>query len=154
MNDYEQSVLRNVEKYGWHCTSVSPGEGQPDSPPFSYTVGLYQTYGASELVLFGLPGDTAHSIFSIYANRLEEGRPISIDQPSYELINDYPCVFVQVPTECYNDYVYSALWFYAEVVFPLHQVVWPDRHGQFPWHPQVGREFLSEQPVLGMRSDA
>jgi hypothetical protein len=154
MNDYEQNVLLNVEKYGWHCTSVSPGEGQPDSSPFSYTVGLYQTYGASELVMFGLPGETAHSILSIYANRLEEGRPISLEQPSHDLINDYPCVFVQVPNERYNDYVYSALWFYAEVPFPLHQVVWPNRQGQFPWHPQASLAFQQEQPVLAMRGEA
>jgi hypothetical protein len=151
MNDYERNVLRNVERFGWHCTSVSPGEGQADSPPFSYTVGLYQTYGASELVMFGLPGDTAHSILSIYANRLEEGRPISVDEPTHELIKGYPCVFVQVPRDRYNDYVYSALWFYAEVPFPLHQVVWPDRKGQFPWHQEADVTFKSEQPVLAVQ---
>ncbi len=151
MNDYERSVLRNVEKFGWHCTSVSPGEGQPDSPPFSYTVGLYQTYGASELIMFGLHGETAHSILSIYANRLEEGRPISVDQPTHDLVNDYSCVFVQVPRDRYNDFVFSALWFYAEVPFPLHQVVWPNGEGQFPWHPLAGPAFQEEQPVLGVQ---
>jgi hypothetical protein len=149
VNDYERNVLRNVEKFGWHCTSVTPGEGETDSPPFSYTVGLYQTYGASELVMFGLPGDIAHSILSIYASRLEEGRPISIDEPTHDLIDAYSCVFVQVPRDRYNDYVFSALWFYAEVPFPLHQVVWPNRHGRFPWHPQVDLAFKTEQPVLG-----
>ena len=149
MNVYERTVLRNVKKYGWHCTSVSPNEGDEGIPPFSYTVGLYQTFGASELIMFGLPDDTAHSILCIYANRLEQGQPISIDQPSHDLINDYPCVFVQVPRERYNDYVYSALWFYAEVEFPLHQVVWPNREDHFPWHVQAGHGFREVQPVLG-----
>jgi hypothetical protein len=154
MNDYERNVLRNVEEYGWHCTSVSRGEHESDSPPFTYTVGLYQTYGASELVMFGLPGDTSHSILSIYVNRLEEGRPISLEQPSHDLINDYPCVFVPVRSERYNDYVFLALWFYAEIHFPLHQVVWPNRKGQFPWHPQASSEFQQKQPVLGVRGEA
>ncbi len=149
MNDYERTVLRNVERFGWHCTSVPPREGQGDVPPFTYTVGLYQTYGASELIMFGLPGDTAHSIISIYANRLQENSPISLEEPSHELINDYPCVFVPVPRDRYNDYVYSALWFYAEVPFPLHQLVWPDPKGQFPWHAQADAGFREAQPVLG-----
>ena len=71
-----------------------------------------------------------------------------MDEPTHELINGYPCVFVRVPRDRYNDYVYSALWFYAEVPFPLHQVVWPDRKGQFPWHPEADLTFKSEQPVL------
>jgi len=149
MNDYERTVQRNVEKFGWHCTTVSPREGDEDTPPFSYTIGLYQTYGASELIMFGLHGDTAHSILGIYANRLEQGLHISLNEPCNDLINGYPCIFVQVPRDHYNDYVYSALWFYAEVPFPLHQAVWPNRHGHFPWHVQADQGFRETQPILG-----
>ncbi len=140
--------MRNVEKFGWHCTSVYPREGDEDSPRFSYTVGLFETYGASELIIFGLSGDTAHSILSIYANRLSKGEPIPLDLPSDDLINHYRCVFVPVPRSRYNDFVYSALWFYAEVEFPLHQVVWPDSQGNFPWHSAATQDFRETQPVL------
>ena len=147
-NDYERTVLSNVEKFGWHCTSVAPRSGQ-EGEIFSYTVGLHQTYGASELILFGLPSDTAHSIFSIFVDKLREANPISIATPTADLINNYPCVFVPVPLERYNDFVYSALWFYAELSFPLHQVVYPDRQGIFPWHEQATPAFREQQPVLG-----
>ena len=150
VNDYERTVLRNVDEFGWHCTSVHPREGE-EGESFSYTVGLYRSYGSSELVLFGLPSDTAHSIFSIFADRLREGEPIPLDHPTNDLIKDYPCVFVPVPRPTYNDYVFSALWFYAEVEFPLHQVVYPDRQGQFPWHSKATQAFRAQQPVLGQQ---
>ncbi len=147
-NEYERTVVKNVEQFGWHCTSVAPRVGQ-EGEVFSYTVGLYQTHGSSELIMFGLPSDTAHSIFSIYVDRLREGKPISLEEPSNDLIQNYPCTFVAVPRERYNDFVFSALWFYAEVSFPLHQVVYPDREGLFPWHAAATQEFREQQPVLG-----
>ena len=148
INDYERAVLRNVANFGWHCTSVYPRQGADATPTFSYSTGLYQTFGVSELILFGLPGRTAHALFGILVERLREGRPIALDQPCDDLIDGYPCAFVPVPRDRYDDYVYSALWFYAEVQFPLHQVVWPDSQGRFPWHERADRSFQEMQPVL------
>ena len=147
-NEYERTVLHNVDTFGWHCTSVTrddPG----DDPPFTYTVGLFETFGAPEMIVFGLGQDVAHSLLGIYARRLAEGDPIALDVPSTEIIADYACVFVPVARSRYLDYVFSALWFYGEAEFPVYQLVWPDPSGRFPWHPEAGRRFRSEQPVLG-----
>src|SRR5690349_20915060 len=51
---YERSVVENVEKFGWHCTSVVPAEGSPDGVPFSYTVGLHYSFGQPEFLVLGL----------------------------------------------------------------------------------------------------
>ena len=154
INDYERRVLQNVEKFGWHCTSVTPGESDNDFVPFSYTVGLFERFGASELIVFGLDGDVAHSIFSIYANRLWVGDPIPVDRASGELIENFSCAFVPVPRDRYNEFVFSALWFYAEVEFPLNQLVWPDADGSYPWNPSAKPGALAQQPVLALRSVA
>jgi hypothetical protein len=148
MNDYERAVVRNVEKFGWHCTSVAPSAEDDDSPCFSYTVGLFQNFGASELIIFGLGGDTAHSILDLHVQRLAEGMPIPLDSTTYDLIERYPCVYVPVPRPLYNEYVYSALWLYAEVEFPLHQIVWPNAQTKFPWHAAADAGFRRTQPVL------
>lgn len=153
MNDYERSVVANVRKFGWHCTSVAPRLGE-EGESFSYTVGLQHSYGSSELIILGLPGGTAHSIFSIFVDRLREGRPIALDAPSEDLLKDYPCVFVPVPRPRYNDYVLSALWYYAEQDFELHQLVYPDREGRFPWHPEAAPAFRQQQPLLSHSSEA
>jgi hypothetical protein len=153
MNAYERTVLANVEKFGWHCTSVAPRSGEVGES-FSYTVGLSQTFDSTELMVFGLASDVAHSIFSIFVDRLREGRPIPLDAPSDDLLKDYPCVFVPVPRPRYNDYVFSALWFYAEQEFQLHQLVYPDREGRFPWHAAAASDFRHQQPVLRHSSEA
>ena len=154
LNDYERSVLQNVEEHGWHCTSVAAGEVEEEEPPFSYTVGLFQRFGASELIVFGLEGAVAHSIFSTYVNRLWVGDPIPLDRPCTELIDNYSAAFVSVPRACYNDFVYSALWFYAEIEFPLHQLVWPGADGKFPWNASADRRYHMLQPVLGASGGA
>lgn len=147
-NDYERSVLANVESFGWHCTSVTP-KMESQQPPFSYTVGLSYSYGHPEFVIFGLPSKVSYSILSALAEAAESGKMWPLNEPCNDLLEGYPCVFVKVPRERQYDYVFSALWFYAEHEFSLYQVVWPDSEGHFPWHPAADRSFQTEQPVLG-----
>ena len=148
-NDYERSVLRNVQTFGWHCTSVFSKTNDPAEPPFSYTVGLQESYGGPEFIMFGLESKVAHSILGLCAERLKDMRPLDLNQLNHDLIDGYPCLFVQVPRDRYNDYVYSALWFYAELEFPMFQIVWPDSDGRFPWHQGADESFKLSQPVLG-----
>ena len=149
-NDYERSVLANVEKFGWHCTSVFPKEGD-DSPRFTYSVGLYHSYTQPEFIIFGLEGKIAHSLLNALAVAAANGTMYPLDKPCNELIEGYDCAFVEVPRDRFNDYVFSALWFYADVAFPLYQVVWPDAEGKFPWNSRYLDDPLYWQPVLGLR---
>ncbi|MCC8363235.1 DUF4262 domain-containing protein [Lysobacter sp. A6] len=149
-NDYERKLLRNVDQFGWQCTSVyEPEDSDSEEPPFSYSVGLHQSYQQPEFIIFGLDAKVAHAIIATCANKFADGSGIDLDQPSYDLIEDLPCVFVRVPRDRYNEYVYSALWFYAEKEFPLYQIVWPDADGLFPWHADASAGFRQWQPVLG-----
>lgn len=147
------ALLQNIDSFGWQCTSVAPRVGD-EGGSFSYTVGLYRSYGTSELILIGLPGKTAHAIFSIYVDRLRAGDPISLDAPSDALLQGYPCVFVPSSRERYGEYLLSALWYYAETDFPVHQLVYPDREGRLPWHSEAAPAFRLQQPVLGSVSQA
>jgi hypothetical protein len=147
-NDYEKKVLENVEEFGWHCTSVSP-EKDKESPRFSYTVGLHTSYQFPEFIIFGLDSKVSHSILTGLAEAAEAGEMYKLNEPCDSLIEGYQCVFVEVPKNLYNDYVFSALWYYSGNSFPLYQVVWPDREGSFPWHSSYINEKGYEQPVLG-----
>ena len=149
-NNYERNVIRNVDTFGWHCTSVHGKDEDDESPPFTYSVGLHHSYGGPEFIIFGLDGNVAHSIITICADTLQSGKSIDLNSPNYDLVNDYPCVFVPVPRDKYNDYVYSALWFYAEKEFPLCQIVWPNQDGNFPWSQAATDSFRHCQPVLGV----
>jgi len=148
-NDYERMVVANVDRYGWHCTSVSGG---PDDggPEFAYTVGLFHSYRQPEFIVFGLDPGIAHAILGILAAAAAADDMYVLDKPCDALVENYECVFVEVPRARLSDYVFSASWFYAGRVFPLYQVVWPDREGRYPWNEGATPDPRHEQPVLAL----
>jgi hypothetical protein len=148
-NEYERKLLQNIEVHGWQCTSVSAEEGDEETPPFSYTIGMHHSFGCPEFIVFGLPNETAHAIFGIIANAAKAGRPYPLDMPCADLISDFECIFVSVPREAYDEYVLSSLWFYDGAEFPLYQVVWPSKAGHYPWHAAATAGFKAWQPLLG-----
>jgi len=149
-NDYERRVLANVEKFGWHYTSVFPEEGE-NSPRFTYSVGLYHSYDQPEFIIFGLDSKVAYALLDTLANAAATKTMYPLDEPCGALVIGYDCVFMEVPRQRFNDYVFSALWFYAEVEFPLYQVVWPDSDGRYPWNEAYIDDPLHPQPVLAPR---
>lgn len=65
-NDFEQQILDNIQQSGWHCNAVGAGESHP---AFVYTVGLEQSFGRPELIIFGLAPATAHGILAKIVQR-------------------------------------------------------------------------------------
>lgn len=150
-NEYERKLLQNVADHGWQCTSVAAADDdEDDAPPFSYTIGLFHSYGIPEFIVFGLAQGTAHAIFGTIARAAAAGKPIPLDVPCADLIDDYECVFVKVPRSAYDEYVLSALWFHDGEDFPLYQIVWPSKAGHFPWHSAATESFKQWQPLLGI----
>jgi hypothetical protein len=145
-DDSEQNVLDNIARYGWHCVHVL-GEGEHRA--FSYTVGLDQSYGYPELLIYGLPRDTSHAVLAIAAEKAAQHQPIDVTRPTDELLEGYPCVFVEIPKDEYPEHVGFARWFYEGDSFPVQQIVWPSRGGFFPWHEEAPDSFKKAQPVLG-----
>jgi hypothetical protein len=145
-NEFERRLLNNIAEYGWHCNSISAEDGEPG---FTYTVGLFHSFGHPELLVIGLPPKAAHGVLSVAAKAAAEGKPFDMAAPTSELLNGYSAVFVAVPSSEYENHVLSALWFYEGAQFPLYQVVWPSAQGYFPWHPEAADDFKFRQPVLG-----
>jgi len=142
----EQKVIDDVKKYGWHCVHIA---AEDESPPFSFTLGLYHTYNHPELIIFGLPGKIAHQIFCIAADAAKEGKPINVGKPTEDFVEGYPTLFVRVPKREYREHVGFCRWYYNGNDFPLYQIVWPSRENRFPWHANVPASFGAVQPVLG-----
>ena len=145
-NPSEQKLLDDVRAFGWHCMSVL---GNETREPFSYTIGLFQTFGHPELLIYGLPRDIAHSVLGIAAAAAARGQAIDLSRPTQELIEGCLCSFVPVPLAAYAAHLAAARWYHEGDAFPVQQVVWPSNTGQFPWHPEASSDFRSMQPVLG-----
>lgn len=145
----EQKVLDDIAGYGWHCVNIL---AERDLPPYAFTIGLFHSYGHPELIVFGLPGKVAHAILHIAAEAARDGKPLNLEEPTGELVEGYPAVFVPVPKSAYFENVGFARWFYEGDGFSLYQIVWPSRTGLFPWHPDATKSFRAMQPVLGIQT--
>lgn len=146
-NPTEQKLLDDIDAFGWHGLHIL---GDDEYPPFSYTVGLFHSYGHPELLICGLPSDMAHAILRIAAQAAAQGQPIDLSAPTDALLEDYTCAFVPVPVGAYADHVGFARWYYGDDTFPVVQVVWPAKSGHFPWDADAPPGFLDAQPVLGL----
>lgn len=142
----EQQVIDDIAEYGWHCVNIL-AEG--DLPGFAFTVGNFESHNHPEFIIFGLRSEVAHRVLDLAVSGLKSGAIFDLSVPTYELLNDYPCVFVQVPEAEYQEHVGFCRWYYEGNNFPLYQIVWPSKDGKFPWHADASDSFRAAQPTLG-----
>lgn len=143
----EQKVIDDIAKYGWHCVNLM---ADGNSPPFSFTVGLFHTYGHPEFVIFGLRPEVAHQVLNIAVEAVQAGRPVDLTEPTDDLLEGYPCCFVRVPESEYYEHLGFGRWYYQGNAFPAYQIVYPSRDGHFPWHLETTESFRAFQPALGV----
>jgi hypothetical protein len=82
-DDLSNIVTTNVCDYGWHCVNVIEHDG---CPPWSYSIGLYQTYGFPELIIIGRSRATSHHILETVADRLEKNELPDLSLPNVTLL--------------------------------------------------------------------
>jgi len=142
----ERIVLSNISEFGWHAVNVIEDDGQS---PWTFTIGLYETWQHPELIIIGRSRATAYKMLESLATQIEDGGPPNLaDSEPYPLLG-IPCHFLEVNPRYYSDYVGFALWYYRKRKFPLFQIIWPDREGIYPWHPRAPKSVKEWQPVLG-----
>lgn len=143
MRAYLSNVVEGVARYGWIVQGVFPTE--PGHYGFAYTVGL-AAKGHPELISFGLPVEVAQDVLNDLAGRTLAGQTIAPGLPLYDVIVGHPVRFLEVrePTEHLG--MSSLLYGSTEQPVRALQVVFPDRHGRWPW--EDGSE-LAELPILG-----
>jgi hypothetical protein len=132
--DLTKIVLNNVRDYGWHCVNVIEEDG---CPPWSYSIGFYETFGFPELIVIGRSRATAQYILKIIADRLERNESPDLTLPNISIVPGVMCLFREVLPRYYADYVGFALWFYRKRKFPMYQVVWSNSQGLYPWNAEA-----------------
>jgi hypothetical protein len=140
-----RKLLDDVAEYGVHIVHVPRDDGRPG---YSFSVGLWHSFGQPEVVVFGLPNEVAHELLNLVADEADDGRRFLGDSRCDGLLHGYPVHFVDVPRRCYHDYLGLASWAYESDEFPAVQLVWPDKQGRWPWDATTRQGFRDEQPVL------
>ena len=146
----EKIVLSHIAEHGWHCTHVVEDNG---CPPWSFTIGLYETWDHPELIIIGRSRATSYEILKTLADDIELNDPPNLLSPDGQVLLGMKCHFVRVDTRYYSDYVGFALWFYRKRQFPLYQIIWPNREGLYPWEADAPKPFKEWQPILGETLD-
>lgn len=122
-------------------TSVTTEHGEL---PMSYTIGL-SDIGKSELVVFGLPAQSAMVMLKDAA-ALYRKDGLLLNQP-VEQIGNLPVVFKPVLPAAAAEYIHQANA-RAGRDLPAIQMVWPDPAGLFPWDQGFAKRFIPMQPAL------
>ena len=144
--DLEKIILTNINEFGWHAVNVIENDAQP---PWSYTIGLYDTWSHPELIIVGRSRATAHHMLNSIATELEYDRRPDLGTPIDTILPGIPCHFIEVHPRYYPDYVGFARWYYRKRNFPMTQIVWPNTDGQYPWEEDAPASFKEWQPILG-----
>ncbi|MCA8942318.1 MAG: DUF4262 domain-containing protein [Planctomycetes bacterium] len=117
--------------------------------PVAYTVGLFETFEHPEIVVVGLPPETAHDLLEECGEDVRSGTAFANGASNRDLLTDHEVRFHSVTDRSVVDEVLlHAREHYGDRAFPVLQLVWPDERGRFPGDADVSEEFASAQPRL------
>lgn len=146
-NEYERRLIQIVRKHGWQVTSVFDAEGS--EPDFSYSIGIFATLNSPEMIIFGLPKDAACAIINLYGRNIRDcGVSYRAGAFVADLIEGFDAFLIDVTASPRKEeFAKSAGWYYGRGDFPMIQLVWPSKSGNWPW--QAGQDaLLRDQPIL------
>jgi Domain of unknown function (DUF4262) len=141
----EEKCLADVERHGLHVIKV---HGDAEWPEFTYSVGLYRTFGLPEVIIVGLRAELAHWILNELAARARAGERFQAGDMLDGLLEGFLVTFRPVSPEHVAAHFGWALWFYDHELFPTLQLVFPSTAGVWPWDPDASEFLRTQQPLL------
>lgn len=141
----DQRTRDNIAKYG--CTIMHVME-EDTSPPFAYSIGIYQETRAPEIIVIGLKQPMAHFIVNEYNRRVRSSERIVAGGFYSDFIEGFEVFAEDVPLSEYDDYLGQAIDFYGDHSFKVIQIIYPTTKGIWPWSEDAPTSFQEWQPVL------
>lgn len=148
VDDGEEFIERSVRDRGW-AVQLIPAADTEREPAFAYTVGLFKTFGFSEIITFGMDLHAMAAILNVCGDRVKAGDRLAIGPAISGVLVGFDVRLreVKAPTS-YASHVGYALWFHKGPNFPLVQLVWPDKQGRFPGDAGAAEFMARAQPLL------
>ncbi len=143
----DAKAIADIREYGWHAVLVADefhpehAEANAALPPhaiydaaFSYTVGVWGSFGHPELVLVGR-WEHRHSYLSALVTMVQQGRRFDVGDTTEELLEGYTVRFEAVSVADRLELLTWAHWANMRKPFEALQVVLPDLEGRWPEDP-------------------
>lgn len=145
---FMNQLRSTIATHGWAVQAVAPTEATPEAERFTYvyTIGLLERGCMAELLITGLPVETAASLVNEIAAEMTSGP--GIPPSTWELTSGHRLVcvfFVPRPESLVS--VGVARSYYETPALPMAQYVWPDVNHNYPW--DKGWSGQVRQPVPG-----
>ncbi|WP_082111428.1 DUF4262 domain-containing protein [Grimontia sp. AD028] len=148
-SDYDAQLLDKVNELGWYNIHIAEENG---SPAFAFSIGHFHKQNHPEIIIVGLPAETAHQLLNIAVVKIVGANEKIEPYKKYtDFTESLSVAFVPVGLEHYGEYLGYANWYYGSMPkpYPVVQMVWPDREGKYPWESGYDRRFSQSQPILG-----
>jgi hypothetical protein len=134
----EHEIADIVREHGWFAASISDHD-----PPFLYSIGLMQTCGHPELIVFGKKPNDAHALLSRMIRKIRAGCSFSMHGVYAQTLAEHQRVGIRrVHPSQHPLYLGFAMGYCRYLCrtgeLEAVQVFWPDRERTFPF--EVGCE--------------
>ncbi|MCO1579944.1 DUF4262 domain-containing protein [Crossiella sp. SN42] len=137
--------IGTVRRHGWGVVGILDGAREPG---WAFSYGLWHSFRQPELAMFGLHGEDMLTGVNELADRVPGGGRLTDGAELTDVLEGHP-VRLRAADDSWHDGLFGiAVGFYRHRTPPFLQVVWPDRHGHWPWHPEAGDTCRQRQPSL------
>jgi hypothetical protein len=96
----------------------------------------------------GLNLEQAHGCLASAYEAIQKGHTFAPDTYADEVLRGYQVAILEV-LDPLGEHPMSMVNHLFGEVHGL-QIVWPDRQGKFPWHPDFEEQYRDHQPLLGV----
>lgn len=145
-DDYDRAILGDIRRIGWSVIAIHEEGGR--SWPYTFSVGLFHSFGQPEVLFAGLEPHQAGDLTNIIGEAMRAGAQFQ-HGARWDQLEGLPLYFLAVGKDKYEQYVGYARWLYRGSDFPLLQCVCPDEQGRFPWEAGHDATALPNQFLLG-----
>ncbi|HPB44457.1 MAG: DUF4262 domain-containing protein [Microthrixaceae bacterium] len=136
-----------IETNGW-CAEPVAASADPPAPGYTYTIGFEPSYGASEVVIFGLQPVAARGLLELIHAQISNGLTIPDGIFVGLLDNDLRAAMLPLDLDEVADLFPDATALLGADGYRMSQFVWPDRNGLLPWEDGYDERLRLAQPVL------
>jgi hypothetical protein len=139
-------VRDTINKYGWWVGLI---DSDGEAPAFAYTIGLYENLGHPEIIVFGLPLESMHGVLNQCGDMIRGGTRFCVGESVSGVLDGYDVRFRAVSSKAsYAAYFGYGCHHYGDQLFPVLQLLWPDKQHRFPGDDGAADFLVKQQPLL------
>jgi len=139
--------LDAIEEFGCQILHIKPDEV---CPGFSYTIGVYDTYGKPELITVGLPSETAHHALNEAIDLMKEDVDLTVGRHR-DVVGSVEVEFRPIHPRWLHQIMLRADGYYEHEDVPVLQLIYPDLENRFQGEEGFNEYF--RQPILDGDAD-